>query len=117
MAKKQIEVTLKTESEVIKNNTLGIITDDTIKYNDNNVLSVVKINDDEVTIIRENNEYQLILKFKENKKLSGNYLLKANNINLKLEILTKKLIINDNKIEIVYILNDEMRKYKLLIKE
>lgn len=117
MAKKQIEVILETDDEVIKNNTLAIITDNIIKYNDNNVLVILKINDYEVTITRENNEYQLTLRFKKNEKLIGNYLLKENNINLKLEILTKKLIINDNKIEIVYILNDEIRKYKLFIRE
>lgn len=117
MAKKQIEVILETDEEVIKNNTLAIITDNVIKYNDNNVLVILKISDSEVIITRENNEYQLTLKFKKDKKLIGNYLLKENNINLKLEILTEKLIISENKIEIVYILNDEIRKYKLFIRE
>ena len=117
MAKKQIEVILETEDEILNNNTLGIITDNTIKYNDNNIIVVVKYDDNKVVITRENNEYQLEMIFVKDKTINGNYLLKDNNINLKLEILTKELIIDNNKIEITYILNDELRKYRLHIKE
>jgi len=117
MAKKQIEVILETENENMINNTLGIITDNTIKYNDNNIIVVVKYDDNRVVIIRENDEYQLEMIFEKDKTINGNYLLKENNINLKLEILTKNLIIDENKIEITYILNDELRNYRLHIKE
>lgn len=117
MAKKQIEVILETENERLFNNALAIICDNTIKYNDNNIIVVVKYDNGRVVITRENDEYQLEMIFEKNKKINGNYLLKENNMNLKLEILTKELIINDNKIEITYIFNDELRNYKLHIKE
>jgi hypothetical protein len=117
MAKRRIEVVLETENEKLNNNTLGIITDNTIKYNDNNIIVVVKYDNNRVVITRENDEYQLEMIFEKDKTINGNYLLKENNVNLKLEILTKDLNIEENKIEITYILNDELRNYRLYIKE
>lgn len=117
MAKKQIEVLLKTGEETLKLNVSALIIDNIIKYRDNDVLVSIELSDDYVVMKRENNEYQLILKFKYNEKLFGSYLLKDNNICFDLEILTKSLNIEKNYVSIIYELNDEIREYKLYIKE
>lgn len=117
MAKKEIEVVLKTPDDLIKINTLAIITKDVIKYRDNDMLVVIKQKNDKVLLTRENNEYQLKLEFEKNKKTLGNYLLKDNNMLLELEILTKNLEIDKKTIYIIYELYDEIREYKVSVKE
>lgn len=117
MAKKEIEVVLKTPDDLIKINTLAIITDDVIKYRDNDILVVIKKEQAKILLTRENNEYQLKLEFQNNKKTIGNYLLKDNNIMLELEILTKNLKIDKETIYIVYELYDEIREYRVCVKE
>lgn len=117
MAKKEIEVVLKTPDDLIKINTLAIITKDVIKYRDNDMLVVIKQKNGKVLLTRENNEYQLKLEFEKNKKTLGNYLLKDNNMLLELEILTKTLEIDTKTIYIIYELYDEIREYKVSVKE
>ena len=66
---------------------------------------------------RENNEYQLILEFRNKKKTTGSYLLKENNIQFELDILTNDLIIEKEFISIIYEINNENKKYELEIRE
>ncbi len=117
MAKKEIEIVLKTPDELIKNDTLAIINENVIKYRDNDVSVVIKQDGNRIIMTRENNEYQLKLEFQENKKTLGNYLLKDNNIMLELEILTKNLKIDKKTIYIMYQLHDEIREYRVSVKE
>lgn len=117
MAKKEIETRLKNGDEVLKNKTLALVTKNMIKYSEDNIFVTIKIIEDLVILIRENNEYQLCLKLKKNNKMIGSYLLKDNNLILDLEILTKDLKIDDNSIYIKYQLNDEDREYWINILE
>lgn len=118
MARKSIEVSLKTNDEVINNKLSAIVNDKEIKYNENNVIVKLSILDNKIIMIRENNEYRLQLIFENNgKKNLGNYLLKTNNMTFDLEILTKDLNINKNNIHIIYELNDEIREYNIYIEE
>lgn len=117
MAKKDLEIVLITNDNTIKSNISGIVIDNSIKYNDDGVMVVLNINDNNISMTRTTDEYQLILNFKENEHRLGNYILNENNMKLDISVYTKKLIIDENKINIVYILNDEEREYSLLIKE
>lgn len=117
MAKKDLEIVLITSDNTIKSNINGIVLDNTIKYNDDGVMVVLEILENNIKMTRTTDEYQLILNFNKNKHELGTYILKENNMKLDINIYTKELIIENNKINVVYILNDEERNYSLLIKE
>lgn len=109
MAKKYIEIVTKSSLEQTKIKVCSIKNLNTIKYIDNNIVSIIKINGDELLISRENDEYQLQLKFKEKEKTYGTYLLKENGIMCDLEIRTDKLVI-DNNIYVKYKLENEVHE-------
>ena len=117
MAKKDLEIVLITSDNTINNKINGIVIDNTIKYNEDGVMVVLEILDNSIKMTRSTDEYQLILKFNKNEHELGTYLLKENNMKLDISVFTKELIIDNNKINIVYIINDEERNYSLLIKE
>ena len=117
MAKKKIQISLKNNNEVTKSDLSALIIDNNIKYIDNDIIVNININNDIIIMKRENNEYQLILEFKNKKKTTGSYLLKNNNIQFDLEILTNNLIIEDNFISIIYEINNEVKEYELKIRE
>ena len=117
MAKKEIEIVLKTPDDLIKVNTSAIVNENIVKYREKDILVVLKQYGNTLFLTRENNEYQLNLKFQENKKTLGSYLLKDNNMILELEILTKNLKIDKNTIYIMYELHDEIREYIINIKD
>ena len=117
MAKKEIEVVLKTNDNIIKNNILGIVNNTTIKYNDGGVIVVITTQEDRISMSRTTDEYQLILNFIKDKEELGSYLLKETNAKFDILVKTKILEINDNNIKIVYELNDEKKEFSLLIKE
>ena len=117
MAKKNIEIRLIADEENISNNVSALVNGNIIRYIEDNVSVTIKKSNDYITMIRENNEYRLTLKFNKNRKEIGKYLLKDNNMLLNLEILTKELIIDKNKIYILYELNEEYREFELSIKE
>lgn len=117
MAKYEIEIALESEGEMLKNTTTAIITNNTIKYSDNGVLTVIKYNNNEVVMSRENDEYKIILNFKEKSDTNGTYIFKENNINYTLNIYTKDLKYSDNDIKIEYVLNEDDKVFLLHIKE
>lgn len=117
MAKRKIKISLKNNDEVIESELSALIIDNNIKYIDNDIIVNININNDIIIMKRENNEYQLILEFKNKKKTTGSYLLKNNNIQFDLEILTNNLIIEDNFISIIYEINNEVKEYELKIRE
>lgn len=117
MAKKVINITLKTGDETLSNKLLGVVMDDYIKYRKNNILVVIKILKDSVLITRNNDEYQLNLVFKNKTNTKGKYILKENNYNFDLDIYTYILNISNNEIKIKYKLNDETRTFTLNIEE
>lgn len=117
MAKRKIKISLKNSDEVIESELSALIIDNTIKYIDNDIIVSINIDNDYIIMKRENSEYQLILEFKNKRKTTGSYLLKENNIQFDLEILTNDLIIKDEFISIVYEINNENKKYELEIRE
>ena len=117
MAKKELEIVLNTGDNTLKTNVFGIVSDNVIKYNDDGVMVVLNIDSENIKMTRTTDEYQLILDFCENKNKIGNYILKENNMKLDISLYTEKLVIDNNRINIIYIINDEKKVYSLLIKE
>lgn len=117
MAKRKIKISLKNNDEVIESELSALIIDNKIKYIDNDILVNIDINNDYIIMKRENNEYQLILVFKNKMKTTGSYLLKENNVQFELDILTNDLIIEKEFISIIYEINNESKEYELEIRE
>ncbi|MEG0022039.1 MAG: DUF1934 family protein [Bacilli bacterium] len=95
------ELVNKTENEVFKTETNGIIESNKIKYNDNGITVVITLNTDKIIINRRSEEYDIILPLTLNEKQNGEYKVKQLGT-LNLEVVTKKLEINEKKIEIEY---------------
>lgn len=115
MAKKCIEIIMKDgqEQSIIK--VSSIKSSNMIKYIDNNIVSIIKIDNNKLSISRENHEYQLKLNFKEKVKTKGTYLLKLNNMIFDLEIMTDRLIIDKESIYLKYKIDDE--EHEIFINE
>ena len=113
MAKKRIKYSLKTSEELIEKETDSIVIDNTIKYKEDDVSVLIKISDNKVYLTRENTIYKIELVFENNKDTIGIYYLKENNKSFKLDIHTNKLIIDNNNLDIEYVLNDDIRYFKL----
>ena len=83
------------DTKVIKNsNVISYIINDT-KYK-------IILGDNKVTLLRENNEFSHGMIFEENITHPSEYYLKESNYSLEFNILTTKLIIDKNKIDITY---------------
>lgn len=117
MAKRKIKISLNDNDKIIESELSALIIDNTIKYIDNDILVNININNDYIIMKRENKEYQLVLEFKNKRKTTGSYLLKENNVQFDLDILTNDLKIEKDFISIIYEINNERKKYELEIRE
>ena len=107
----KIETILEKQSSILKNNYIGTKTDNVITYNDSSC-SVEIIIEEEVKMIRESFEFKLELTFSKEKTLNP-YLLKSTNHILDIEIETKVIEIEDNKLYIEYLINEDKCKFTL----
>ena len=73
-----------------------------IKYQQDNDTYEIIINKDELYLIRDNKEINSTMHFKQNKYTTCDYKIKENDINLQIELYTKKLLIKENEILINY---------------
>ena len=104
----------KSSKEVYNIDTIGIKTDNKIKYKDNEINLVICVNKAEIMIERKCKEYSLILHLSQNNMTKGTYNIYNLGI-IDLDITTNKLIINENKAEINYILdfgNEEKTEFE-----
>jgi len=100
MSKINIETILKQNKKTeINIKTTGILQDDKIKYKENNIINILDIKNE--TLKRKNKDYEIIIDFK-NEKIINNY----NNNELKLKIKVKTKKIEQNKINLEYIIID-----------
>ena len=100
MSKINIEIILKQNKKTeLSIKTLGILQDDKIKYKENNIINILDIKNE--TLKRKNKDYEIIIDFK-NEIITNNY----NNNELKLKIKVKNKKIEQNKINIEYIIID-----------
>lgn len=91
-----------TEKEEELINTNGIKKSNTISYIQNETKHKITINNNKITLLRENNEFSHGMIFEENKKHKSEYYLKESSYSLEFTIQTTKLIIDKNKIDITY---------------
>ena len=83
------------DTKVIKkSNTISYIIDNT-KY-------TLMIDNHNITLVRENNEFSHAMIFKNHTTTKSEYYLKESSYSLEFNIETINLIINDNKIDITY---------------
>ena len=100
MSKINIETILKQNKKTeINIKITGILQDDKIKYKENNIINILDIKSE--TLKRKNKDYEIIIDFK-NETIINNY----NNHELKLKIKVKTKKIEQNKINIEYIIID-----------
>ena len=82
--------------------TTGIKNSNTISYIENEIKHKIILDDNKITLLRENNEFSHGMVFEENKQHKSEYYLKESNYSLEFTILSTKLIIDKNKIDITY---------------
>lgn len=110
-----IDTRLISNSENYHVNSDGILNEGIITYNEDLVNVSVDIKDDVVTLIRSHPEYEIKLRFSAKEKRRGRYLLKNVNREIKIDTITKKIINEKGKIEIVYNLlldNQDLGEYR-----
>ena len=93
-----------------------------IKYKEEELQVTIQILDKKVIIERKNEEYDLNLVFSQNEKITCKYQVDFIGLNLEIDVYTKILEIEENRIYINYeLFNDNKSigtfEYKLLIME
>lgn len=94
-------------------NVSGIKTKNTYKYKENNILVIVKVDKNSLTINRHTDEYDINLVFNDAKSSTSTYSVFGGSKIFKLETYTNKLKIYDDKIELEYVIEDSIYKYLL----
>lgn len=94
----------------------------TIEYKEEDLKVKIQLYDKKVTMERKNEDYDLNLVFSENEKVRCKYEVNSIGLNLEIDVYTKILEIEENRIYINYELyNDDnligIFEYKLLILE
>lgn len=103
-----------TENETIKFEEKGIKNKNKITYSNDNVKNIIKINDNEIILIRDGNDF--VNTFVFNKKNSScNYLIKDNNYDVDIDVNTIMMEISDNIIYIKYVIIDSNCEYEYKI--
>ena len=107
-----IKISIKGYLKNITENTQELIDTTAIKnknkisYIINDIKHIVLIENNKITLLRENNEFSHRMIFIENSTISSEYYLKESSYSLDFNIETTKLIIKDNKIDITYKINE-----------
>lgn len=113
---------LNPDEKIFKNNIEATYKDDEISYKDDKDSIKLIIKKDNIIMIKDNFSSETTLNFIENKKTESQYLIKSLNMFITLKVLTNKLNIEKDKINIEYEIwfDDEYSgkfKYDLYIKE
>jgi len=91
--------------------TTGIFSKNNIKYKNEDTSYQIKLQKEKVILIRENKNFYNIIEFCENKTKKSIYNVKENNISIEINIKTKNLKIEKNKIEIEYEIIDSKENF------
>ncbi len=102
MSKIKINSILTTTNEVIKKEFMGILIDNKIIYNDDNINVTLLFEKDGLTMKRDSREYCIEFNFLNNNTTKCVYNVKSDNIIIYLNLKTRKLIIDNNRIVIDY---------------
>lgn len=108
------------ENEIINFECKGIKNKNKVTYVDNDVRFNIKINDDNVMLIRDGADFINTFIFDKNKKNSiSNYLIKENNCDVDIDIDVIDLKIDDDIIYIKYLISETncIYEYKLEMRD
>ncbi len=104
----------KKENKFYSDEVIGI-KDNKIKFITDKVMNILDINTDVINLKRKSDEYEIDMTFDKNAKTKGTYYIKTLGY-LNLEIVTNKIIIKDNYIEIDYTMYLENEKTNFIYK-
>lgn len=108
------------ENEIVNFECKGIKNKNKVTYVDNDVRFNIKINDDNVMLIRDGADFINTFIFDRNKKNSiSNYLIKENNCDVDIDIDVIDLKIDDGIIYIKYLISETncIYEYKLEMRD
>ena len=108
------------ENEIVNFECKGIKNKNKVTYVDNDVKFNIKINDDNVMLIRDGADFINTFIFDKNKKNSiSNYLIKENNCDVDIDIDVIDLKIDDDIIYIKYLISETncIYEYKLEMRD
>lgn len=108
---------LENLSENTKDNidVIGILNKQNVHYTLNNTDYKIIINKDKVTLIRKNNCFIHKFDFELKKQTKANYYIKEYNTDIDVLVMTNKLNITENKIEIIYKIIESCEEYKYVL--
>lgn len=112
MSKVRIKVEIKNSEENNLREVDAIISDSKLKYKEEENTTVVFSYLDK-TLVRENNELRMDYTFDLNKETIGRIYIKELNKKLEIKIKTTKLKIENNDIEVSFIVEDNKFNYKV----
>lgn len=109
-----------TENKFFSSEVNGLFLDNKIKFIDNDIIVVLDLNNN-ISLYRKANDYNIFMSFILNEKTVGTYDIKGLG-SLKLEVMTNKIVIKDNSIEIDYYMyidneNGQRFNYKIEYEE
>ena len=117
MGKYKYRAKLDSIDDKIDANGICIYKDKKIIYQENNIKVTMKLFDNNIELSRVCNEYDILLILEKNKKTKSQYKIFGGSKIFELETYTKELIINDKKIEIKYILEENEFSYILELED
>lgn len=96
-------------------NTKGIKNSNIISYIVDDTKHKLILDDNKITLLRENDEFSHGMIFIENMTTPSEYYLKESNYSLEFNILTTKLIFDNNKINITYKILESENNYNYVL--
>ena len=100
--KVKAKLTNLTENKEDLINTNGIKNSNIISYVNDNIKHKIILDNNKVTLLRENDEFSHGIIFEENNTNNSEYYLKESKYSIEFNIQTIKLIIEKNKLDITY---------------
>lgn len=104
-----------TEKDEININTIAIKNSNIVSYVIDNIKYKLILEKEKISLQRENNEFSHIMIFMQNKTIPSEYYLKESKYSLEFNVLTTKLIITDNKLEITYKIEESENTYNYVL--
>ena len=104
-------------TENTKNNidVIGILNKQNIHYILNDTDHKIIIGKDKVILIRENNSFIHKFEFELDKQTKANYYIKEYSTDIDVIVMTNKLNITEDKIEIIYKIIDSNEEYRYVL--
>lgn len=90
------------DEEIIKNDINAIYNEDGITFKDDKDSIKIKIDNDNIIMIKDNFSSKTTLNFIKGKKTNSEYIIKPLNMTMDIKVQTSELIIEDNRIYIEY---------------